>query len=122
MPDDSSGAPHKEFVGPEPAQEVFRKTELHNAPPAPDEAELRKLRSRMMQRLKRRDPEILYMQFETSFREFICSLLVRQYREENELRAQIAALWGETERLEERMERNIDRLERRLDAIDERGR
>jgi hypothetical protein len=101
-------------------REVFRKTELHNTPPPPDENEVRKLRSRMMQRLKRRDPEIHYMQFETSFREFICSLLVRQYREENELREQIAALWGETERLETRLERNIDRLERRLDTIDER--
>jgi hypothetical protein len=106
----------------EPAGEVFRKTELHNAPPVPDENELRKLRSRMMKRLKRRDPEIQYLQFETSFREFICSLLVRQYREENELREQIAALWEQARILDDRLERKLDRFERRLDELEEQGR
>lgn len=75
-----------------------------------------------MKRLKRRDPEIQYLQFETSFREFICSLLVRQYREENELREQIAALWEQARILDDRLERKLDRFERRLDELEEQGR
>jgi len=106
----------------EPVQGVFRKTELHDTPPDPGEIELKNLRSRMMQRLRCRDPEILYLPFETAFRDFICSLLARQYREETGLRAQVAALWAETELLDDRLERSIDRLECRITTIEKRGR
>jgi len=74
-----------------------------------------------MRRLKSRDPEILYLPFGTAFREFICSLLARQYREETGLRAQRAALWTGTGLLDDRLERSIDRLECRLNTIEERG-
>ncbi len=111
----------REGTATEPVQDVFRKTELHNTPP-PEESELRKLRQQMMKRLKHRDPEILYQPFETSFREFVCSLLVRQYREEEERRQQLAAHWELLGILEERLDRKTDQFERRLDEMEERGR
>jgi hypothetical protein len=102
----------KDGPAPEPANEVFRKTELHTTPPDTGSDELKKLMRLMMQRLKRPDPEILYLQYETSYRDFICSLLARQYREEKEQREQIAAIWEQLDLLDERLERSIDRLER----------
>jgi hypothetical protein len=72
---------------PEPVREMFRKTKLNNALPVPDENGVRILRSRMIPGLERHDPKIQHMQFEALFREFICSLMVRQYQEESELQA-----------------------------------
>lgn len=96
----------------QPALEVFRKTELHTTPPDTGSDDLKTLMSLMMRRLMSPDPEILYLQYENSYRDFICSLMARQYREEKEQREQVAALWEHIELLDERLERSIDRLER----------
>jgi hypothetical protein len=109
--DDPAPEPEAE-PGIPPVKEVFRKTELHTIPPDTGSEDLKKLMNQMMKRLKSRDPEILYLQYETSYREFICSLLVRQYREEREHRKQVAALWEQIGLLDDRLEHSIDRVER----------
>ena len=114
--------PDRENPVKQPVQEVFRKTELHNAPPPPEQDELAKFRQRMMQRLKRRDCEVSYQPYEIAFRDFISSLMVRQDRSDAELREQVAALWEQIGTLEERLERKTDRLDRRLYQLEERGR
>lgn len=106
----------------QPALGVFRKTELHTTPPDTGSADLKKLMRQMMQRLKSRDPEILYLQYETAFRDFICSIMVRQYREEKQQREQVVALWEQIDLLDERLERSIDRLERLIHEKTTRGR
>src|SRR5208337_2320554 len=111
----------KDEPAPEPANEVFRKTELHTTPPDTGSDELKKLMRQMMQRLKRPDPEILYLQYENSYRDFICSVLARQYREEKQQREQVAALWEQIDLIDERLERNIDRLERLIHEATPRG-
>ncbi|MGB7787743.1 hypothetical protein [Methanoregula sp.] len=111
----------KDEPAPEPANEVFRKTELHTTPPDTGSDELKKLMRQMMQRLKSPDPEILYLQYENSYRDFICSVLARQYREEKQQREQVAALWEQIDLLDERLERSIDRLERLIHEATPRG-
>jgi uncharacterized coiled-coil protein SlyX len=111
----------KDGPAPEPANEVFRKTELHTTPPDTGSDELKKLMRQMMQRLKKSDPEILYLQYENSYRDFICSLLARQYREEEKQREQVAALWEQIDLLDDRLERSIDRLERLIHEAAPRG-
>lgn len=119
--DDPVPEPDTEAVIP-PAMEVFRKTELHATPPDTGSEDLKKLMNQMMKRLKSRDPEILYLQYETAFREFICSLLVRQYREEQEHRKQVAELWEQIGLLDDRLEHSIDRVERLVHETAERRR
>ena len=105
----------------EPLKEVFRKTELHNAPP-PDEGEMERIRQQMMQRLRRRNCEVSYQPYETAFRHFISSLMVRQDRTDREMREQVAGLWEQIGIPEERLERKSDGPGRRLDEPEERGR
>jgi hypothetical protein len=105
----------------ETAKEVFRKTELHNSPPS-EEDEMEKLRQQMMQRLRRQNCEVSYQQYETSFRHFISTLMVRQDRTDAELREQVAALCEQIGVLQERLERKTGRLEYRVDDLEERGR
>ena len=106
---------------PEPVRDVFRKTALHSSPP-PEEDDLRKLRHKMLVKLKRKRPEILYMPFESAFRDFVTSLLARQYREEEELREQVAALAEQVGELQDRLEQKTLRIDRRLEFLEERGR
>lgn len=106
---------------PRPVREVFRKTALHDTPP-PEEVGLRGLRTKMLHKLNRKRPEILYMPFEAAFRDFITSLLARQYREEEELRQQIAAILEQTGELQDELEKKIVRLDRRLDLLEDRMR
>lgn len=106
---------------PEPVCEVFRKTALHDTPP-PEEVGHRKLRGRMLAKLKLKRPEILYMPFEAAFRDFITSLLARQYREEDELRQQIAKVLQQSGELQDQLEKKIVRLDRRLEILEDRGR
>lgn len=106
---------------PEPVYEVFRKTALHDTPP-PEDDELRRLRAKMLLQLKRKRPEVLYLPLENSFRDFVCSLLARQYREEEELRQQIARLLQQAGELQDELEKKIVRIDRRLELLEERGR
>ena len=61
-----------------PVTDVFRKTELNGTrlPSTPDE--LKKTRKRTMQKLRDPGGEVPYREFETAFRDFICSLMERQ--------------------------------------------
>lgn len=119
--EDPAPEPEPEPVN-QPAREVFRKTELHTTPPDTGSDDLKTLMRLMMRRLRSPDPEILYLKYENSYRDFICSLLARQYREEKEQREQVAALWEQIELLDERLERSIDRLERLVHETAERRR
>lgn len=111
----------KEEPIPEPVREVFRKTALYDTPP-PEDDEFRRSREKMLAKLKQKRPEILYLPFETAFREFVCSLLTRQYREEEELRQQISQLLRQSGELQDNLEKKIVRLDRRLELLEERGR
>lgn len=121
VPEDPVQEPEPE-PAPQPVLGVFRKTELHTTPPDTGSEDLKKLMRQMMQRLKSRDPEILYLQYETAFRDFICSLMVRQYRAEKEQREQVEALWEQLDFLDERLERSTDRLERLIHELTTKGR
>lgn len=111
----------KEEPIPEPVREVFRKTALLDTPP-PEDDEFRRNREKMLAKLKRKRPEILYLPFETAFREFVCSLLARQDREEEELRQQIAKILQQSGELQDNLEKKIVRIDRRLGILEDRGR
>jgi hypothetical protein len=119
--DDLAPEPETEQVN-QPAREVFRKTELHTTPQDTGSDDMKTLMRLMMRRLRSPDPEILYLKYENSYRDFICSLMARQYREEKEQREQVAVLWKQIEFLDERLERSIDRLERLIHETTPHGR
>jgi len=89
-----------------PVKAVFRKTELHGtlAQSTPDEK--RKVRKQTLHRLNNPDEEVTYQQFESVFRHFICSLMERQDRLNEEQCLHVAEL-----------EQQIDALERRLETL-----
>jgi hypothetical protein len=108
---------------PEAVKEVFRKTELHSAPPVTEEdTELKTLRKKMMLKLRRPKCEVSYLPYETAFREFIASLMVRQDKTDAELRPQISALWDQVKVLEQRLDWKTSRLGQRMDELEERER
>ena len=89
-----------------PVKAVFRKTELHGTlgPSTPDAK--KKARKRTLHRLNNPDEEVTYQQFESVFRHFICSLMERQERLNEEQFLHVAEL-----------EQHIDALERRLETL-----
>ena len=107
----------------ESGNEVFRKTELHSAPPVIEEdTELRTLRKKMLLKLRRPKCEVSFLPYETAFREFIASLMVRQDKTDAELRPQIAALWEQVKILEKQLDWKTARLGQRMDELEERER
>jgi hypothetical protein len=102
---------------------VFRKTELLSAPPLSEEDdELKTLRKKMMLRLRRPKCEVRYLPFETAFREFVASLIVRQDRTDAELRPMIIELAEQVRILEKRLDWKAGRLGQRIDELTERER
>jgi hypothetical protein len=121
VPDDDPAIPPEQAPGPQPVQEVFRKTELHRTQPLSEPEDLKKLRQQTMQRLKCRDSDLSYRPLVTAFENFICSLVERQDRMEEDARAQIAGLWQWSDTLEDRLERKTGQIERRLEQVEERS-
>ncbi|MDD1693349.1 MAG: hypothetical protein LUQ71_01360 [Methanoregula sp.] len=89
-----------------PIRNVFRKTELHGtvAPITPDEK--KRIRRRTLQNLKDPDADVTYQQFESVFRNFVCSVMERQDMMAEEQSLHVAGL-----------RQQIDALERRLDKF-----
>lgn len=103
---------------PEPDKYVFRKTELHSAPPlSEEEEELLAQRRKMMLQMRRPKFEVSYQPFEIAFRMFIASLLVRQDRIDDELRPQLAMLGEQVQVLEERLDHRTTLLDHRVDEL-----
>ncbi len=91
---------------PRPVRAVFRKTELHGTVSAFTPDEKKRIRRRTLQNLKDPDAEVTYQQFESAFRGFVCSLMERQDRMNDEQFLHVAEL-----------RQQIDALERRLEKI-----
>jgi hypothetical protein len=72
-----------------------------------------------MLRLRRPKCEVSYQPFETAFREFIATLMIRQDRMDAELRPHLIALRNKVEILEERLDRKTARLDQRIDELAE---
>jgi len=89
-----------------PADKVFRKTELPGAAPPATRDEQKKQRKRMEKNLRDPAGEIPPRQFETEFREFLCSLGERQGRIRDEAFLHV-----------EDFRQHIDALECRLKTI-----
>lgn len=89
-----------------PVKAVFRKTELHGTLSAFTPDAKKKTRKRTLHRLKDPDAEVTYQQFESVFRDFVCSLMERQDRMNDEQLLHVAEL-----------RQHIDALERRLDTL-----
>lgn len=89
-----------------PVKEVLRKTELNGIrpPSAPDE--MKKKRKRSLQNLRDPAGAVPYREFETTFKDFICSLMERQDVLQEEALLHVADL-----------QQRIDALEDRLDQI-----
>jgi hypothetical protein len=89
-----------------PVKEVLRKTELIGIrpPSAPDER--KKTRKRTLQNLRDPAGAVPYREFETMFKDFICSLMERQDVLQEEALLHVADL-----------RQRIDALENRLDQI-----
>lgn len=96
-------APVKQEPVPQPAGNVFRKTELHGTttPSTPDEG--KKIRRRTMQSLKSSAATVSYLPFEAAFKDFICSLLERQDMMGEELLHHIADLQQQIDALEDQL-------------------
>nr|WP_319376232.1 hypothetical protein [uncultured Methanoregula sp.] len=89
-----------------PVTAVFRKTELHGTLSASTPDKKKKIRKRTLHRLNDPDAEVTYQQFESVLRNFVCSLMERQDRSNDEQYLHVAEL-----------QQQIDALERRLDTI-----
>ena len=61
-----------------PVTDVFRKTELNGTRPPSTPDEMKKTRKRTLQKLKDPAGAVPYREFETAFKDFICSLMERQ--------------------------------------------
>ena len=88
---------------PQPAGNVFRKTELHGTTTASTPDEGKKIRKRTMQSLKSPGATVPYHQFETAFKDFICSLMERQDMMGEELLLHIADLQQQIDALEDQL-------------------
>ena len=87
-----------------PAKPVFRKTELLGTTPPVTRNELKKKRKRTLRNLQVPAGEIPLRQFETAFREFLCSLVERQDWIRDEFFLQISDLRQQIDALEHRLQ------------------
>jgi hypothetical protein len=86
-----------------PVKKVFRKTELHGTGPATTPEERDRVRRKTIQNLKEPGAEISYIQFETAFKDYTCSLIERQDRIRDELFFHVADLQQQLSDLEEQL-------------------
>ena len=96
-------APVKQEPVPQPAGNVFRKTELHGTTTASTPDEGKKIRRRTMQSLKSSAATVSYIPFEAAFKDFICSLMERQDMMGEELHHHIADLQQQIDALEDQL-------------------
>ena len=101
MPEDAAGS--------RPKGSVFRKTELHQAPPGSPEEVAAKKRKRMNKEPDNPGSAVTLRPFETAFRDLVCSIVGQQDLAEEKLFLHIADL-----------QQQITDLQQKIDAIEQR--
>lgn len=87
-----------------PPRQVFRKTELFGATPGNSPDDRKKTRQKTHHELKNPAGIVSYQQFESVFRDFVCSLMERQDLFREELFCNMADLRQQIDVLEEKLE------------------
>jgi hypothetical protein len=91
---------------PQPVRSVFRRTELHGTALSPAPNAIRKKRKRTPQELKNPTGTVSYTAFETSCKDFICSLMERHDIMRDEMFLHVADLQQKIEILEHRLDQD----------------
>ena len=120
MPEDPAPQTVRQKAGPASQdREVFRKTELNNAPVGAEHDIRKRILRHAVRTRKKPDADESYALFEASLKGFIWSFIDRGDLAEDEMCGRIDVLSQRLDRTEKSLEKQINELEHRVSVLEE---